>query len=89
MEMLRIPVVIAVGHPIGQAGAISYGIVHAVPAGKLIEADIHPAPGKSGGRPADVTRRVVGINCMLVNRTGISASAEFLQGNRETGWDNG
>jgi serine protease Do len=86
-------VVIAAGHPMGEAGAISYGIVHAVPAGKLVEADIRLAPGNSGGPLADVTGRVVGINCMVVNRMGIAVSsacvAEFLQGNRETGWGNG
>jgi serine protease Do len=85
--------VIAVGHPMGEAGAISYGIVHAVPAGKLIETDIRLAPGNSGGPLADVTGRVVGINCMVVNRMGIAVSsacaAEFLQSNRETGWGKG
>lgn len=81
--------VVAVGHPMGEAGAISYGIVHAAPAGKLIEADIRLAPGNSGGPLADVTGHVVGINCMVVNRMGIAVSsacvAEFLQNNRETG----
>ena len=45
--------VIAVGHPLGEAAAISYGIVLAVPAGKLIEADIRPVPGDSG-RPVAI-----------------------------------
>jgi len=72
---------------------IALGIVHAGPAGKLIEADIRLAPGNSGGPLADVTGRVVGINCLVVNPMGIAVSsacvAEFLQSNQETVWGKG
>ena len=42
-------VVVAVGHPMGEAGAVSLGIVHTASSGTLIEADIRLAPGNSGG----------------------------------------
>jgi serine protease Do len=64
--------VVAVGHPLGVRGALVAGIVHAVAplaAGgrPWIQADLHLAPGNSGGPLADASGRVVGINAMIVN----------------------
>jgi serine protease Do len=76
-------VVVAVGHPFGETGAVSFGIVHTACAGNLIEADIRLAPGNSGGPLADAAGRVVGVNCMVANGMGVAVShaaiARFLQ----------
>ena len=61
--------VIAVGSPLGFAGALSTGVVHAI--GKQwIYADVRLAPGNSGGPLADANGRVVGINTAVVNGLG-------------------
>ena len=77
-------VVVAVGHPMGEAGAVSLGIVLTASPGALIEADIRLAPGNSGGPLADAVGHVVGINCMVANGMGIAISTaaiqRFLQG---------
>ena len=77
--------VVAVGHPMGETGAVSLGIVHAPSPGATIEADIRLAPGNSGGPLADAREHVVGINCMVANGIGIAISTaaidRFLQGN--------
>ena len=61
--------VIAIGSPLGFAGALSTGIVHSI--GKQwIYADVRLAPGNSGGPLADAAGRVVGINTAVVNGLG-------------------
>ena len=63
--------VFAVGHPLGIVGALTAGIVHALsPAGRVygreyIQADLHLAPGNSGGLLADAQGRVIGITSMV------------------------
>lgn len=63
--------VLAVGHPLGQPGALSVGIVHAAPpapsdgAGAWIVADLRLRPGNSGGPLGDERGRVVGINARV------------------------
>jgi serine protease Do len=74
--------VIAVGSPLGFAGALSTGVVHSI--GKQwIYADVRLAPGNSGGPLADANGRVVGINTAVVNGLGAaipSATAlDFLR----------
>lgn len=77
--------VIAVGHPMGETGAVSFGIVHRASPGALIEADIRLGPGNSGGPLADASGHVVGINCMVANGMGVAISTaaiqQFLKGN--------
>jgi serine protease Do len=63
--------VVAVGHPLGVRGALVAGVVHAShPPGAggrhWIQADLHLAPGNSGGPLADAAGRVVGLNTMVV-----------------------
>jgi serine protease Do len=74
--------VIAVGHPFGETGAISVGLVHGAATGTCVETDVRLLPGNSGGPLADAAGRVVGINCMVVNGIGVAVStaaiAEFL-----------
>jgi serine protease Do len=63
--------VFAVGNPLGIVGALTVGIVHALsPADGAygqgwIQADIHLAPGNSGGPLADAQGHIIGINCMV------------------------
>jgi serine protease Do len=66
--------VVAVGHPLGVDGALSVGVVHAVPndADSWLRTDIRLAPGNSGGPLATLDGDVVGINCMIVRGLGIA-----------------
>jgi serine protease Do len=78
-------VVIAVGNPMGEPGAVSVGIVHRAPkiGESLIGADVKLAPGNSGGPLADAEGRIVGINTMVAYGLGCAitsnAIAEFLR----------
>jgi len=70
--------VIAVGSPLGFAGALSTGVVHSVGPirgmGKhaWIRAQVRLAPGNSGGPLANAEGRVVGINTAIVNGLGLA-----------------
>jgi serine protease Do len=68
--------VIAVGNPLGLSGAVTTGIVHALPAPRrgaaLILADLRLLPGNSGGPLADATGRIVGVNAMIMR--GLAAA---------------
>jgi serine protease Do len=74
--------VIAVGNPMGFAGALSTGIVHSSDE-RWIRADVRLAPGNSGGPLADAHGQVVGINTAIVNGLGVAVPAkvvlDFLQ----------
>ena len=85
--------VIAVGSPLGFAGALSTGVVHSV--GPMpgmggqnwIRADVRLAPGNSGGPLADAEGRVIGINTAIMDGLGIAvpvndALAFLLRGPR-------
>jgi serine protease Do len=73
--------VIAIGNPLGFAGALSTGVVHSI--GPLpgmgnqrwIRADVRLAPGNSGGPLANAEGRVVGINTAIVNGLGVAVPA--------------
>ena len=73
--------VIAVGNPLGFAGALSTGIVHSVGsipgmgAQNWIRAAVRLAPGNSGGPLADAHGRVIGINTAIVNGLGVAVPA--------------
>ena len=70
--------VIAVGSPLGFAGAVSTGVIHSV--GPLrgmgnvswIRAQVRLAPGNSGVPLANAEGRVIGINTAIVNGLGIA-----------------
>ncbi len=80
---------IAIGNPLGFAGALSTGVIHSI--GKLpgmgsqnwIRAAVQLAPGNSGGPLADAQGRVVGINTAIVNGLGVAvpgnAALDFLR----------
>ena len=81
--------VIAVGSPLGFAGAISTGVIHST--GPLagmgrhswIRANVRLAPGNSGGPLANARGEVVGINTAIVNGMGVAipanTAAEFVR----------
>jgi serine protease Do len=83
---------VAVGSPLGFAGALSTGVVHAV--GPLrglgprrwVQAQVRLAPGNSGGPLADAEGRVIGINTMVASGLGLAIPARdvaaFLAGRR-------
>jgi serine protease Do len=61
-------VVVAVGMP----GAVA-GVIHAAgPGSKWVQADLHLAPGYSGGILADASGRVIGINTMIYRGIGLA-----------------
>jgi serine protease Do len=64
-------IVLAVGNPFGEAGAVSVGIVHRSPGSHdWVVADVRLAPGNSGGPLADAQGNLVGINSMIVDGFG-------------------
>ena len=81
--------VIAVGNPLGFAGAVSTGVVHSVgpipgmTRQRWIRADVRLAPGNSGGPLANAEGQVIGINTAIVHGLGVavpaSAVAAFLR----------
>ena len=75
--------VVAVGAPHGQAGAVSMGVVYAVVAPRLaspgfIQADLRLAPGNSGGPLADAQGRVIGINAMVVGGLAVAVPSNAV-----------
>jgi serine protease Do len=81
--------VMAVGNPLGFAGALSTGVVHSVGTipemgrQRWIVADVRLAPGNSGGPLANAQGQVVGINTAIVNGLGVavpvSAVVDFVR----------
>jgi serine protease Do len=80
---------LALGHPLGVANAISLGVVHKVVREadgqpRWISADLRLAPGNSGGPLAGVDGRVVGINTLVAAGLGFAVPASvvnaFLRG---------
>ena len=69
----------AIGNPLGFAGALSTGVVHSIGAlpgmgrQQWIRADVRLAPGNSGGPLANAQGQVVGINTAIVNGLGVAA----------------
>jgi len=70
-------IVVALGHPLGVDGAMSVGVLHAVPNAdeSLVRADIRLAPGNSGGPLATLDGTVVGVNSMIAGGLGIAIPA--------------
>ena len=71
--------VVALGHPLGVANAVSLGVVHEVvrePDGtpRWVTADLRLAPGNSGGPLAGADGRVVGINTLVAGGLGYRAA---------------
>ncbi len=77
--------VIAVGNPLGFAGALSTGVVHRVAPFQgmgtqtWVQADVRLAPGNSGGPLADAEGRVVGINTAIAAGLGLAVPTEAVR----------
>ena len=72
--------VLALGNPFGDFGAIAAGIVHRqVGNSPWLLADIRLAPGNSGGPLADATGAVVGINSMIVDNLGCAVTSDTIE----------
>jgi serine protease Do len=81
--------VIAIGNPLGFAGALSTGIVHSIGpvrgmgTERWIRADVRLAPGNSGGPLANAQGHVVGVNTAVANGLGLAvpsaAALDFLR----------
>ena len=80
--------VVAVGHPWGERGAFSAGVVlttgdpageHAVPLAETVRADLRLAPGNSGGPLADARGRVVGVNSMIAGGSAVAIPSEAVE----------
>jgi len=67
--------VIAVGNPLGFAGALSTGIVHSS-GPRWIHADVQLAPGNSGGPLANAHGQVVGVNTAIINGLGAAVPSK-------------
>ena len=85
-DALRVgELVLAVGNPFGDSGAVTTGIIHTNNR-RLVMADIQLYPGNSGGPLADCLGRVVGINTMIANNLAVAISSStvkrFLDGNQ-------
>jgi serine protease Do len=76
--------VIAIGNPLGFAGALTTGIVHSI--GPLpglgrrqwVQADVRLAPGNSGGPLADAEGRVIGINTMIAGGLALAVPSNTV-----------
>jgi serine protease Do len=72
----------AIGSPLGFAGALSTGVAHST-GGGWIYANVRLAPGNSGGPLANARGEVIGINTAIINGLGLAvpsnAAAEFLR----------
>ena len=71
--------VLAVGSPYGQAGAVTLGIVHAGNSRAWVEADLRLAPGNSGGPLANAEGRVVGINTMVARGLALAIPSNVVE----------
>lgn len=90
-DQLRVgQLVLAMGNPLGLTGALTAGIVHAIAPAQphesqtWVQADVHLAPGNSGGPLADALGRVIGVNSMVAGGLGLAvpsnAVSRFLAG---------
>ena len=75
--------VIAVGNPLGFAGALSTGTVHSRE-GRVARAAVQLAPGNSGGPLANARGEVIGMNTAILNGLGLAVPSntarDFVQG---------
>jgi serine protease Do len=75
----------AVGNPLGIVGVLTAGIIHALsPADGAygrgwIQADIHLAPGNSGGPLADAQGRIIGINSMVAGGLAFAVPSNAVE----------
>ncbi|MCK9520542.1 MAG: trypsin-like peptidase domain-containing protein [Dehalococcoidia bacterium] len=80
--------VFAAGHPWGERGVVTAGIVLAkgpatvenqTPLDDAIQADVRLAPGNSGGPLADAEGRVIGINSMIAGGIAVAVPSNAVE----------
>jgi serine protease Do len=75
---------IAVGNPLGFAGAVSTGVIHSIGplpgmgAQDWVRATARLAPGNSGGPLANAQGQVIGINTAIVNGLGVAVPSRDI-----------
>jgi len=75
---------IAIGNPLGFAGALTTGVIHSIgPVAGLgrqrwVRATVRLAPGNSGGPLANANGQVVGINTAIVNGLGLAVPSRDI-----------
>lgn len=74
-------IVVALGHPFGVDGALSVGVVNAMPNDddEWLRADVRLAPGNSGGPLATLDGAVIGVNSMIVGGLGIAVPSQVAE----------
>jgi len=83
--------VIAVGNPLGFAGALSTGVIHSIgpipgmTRQQWIRADVQLAPGNSGGPLANARGEVIGINTAIVHGLGVAIPSNSVAAFLENG----
>jgi serine protease Do len=78
-ETLRVgELVLAVGNPFGDSGAVTTGIIYANNQ-RAVMADLQLYPGNSGGPLANCLGRVVGINTMIVNGMAVAVPSHTVE----------
>jgi serine protease Do len=78
--------VLALGNPLGVAGAVAAGVIHSVARNRdsqnrqrWIQADVRLAPGNSGGMLADAAGRLVGITTMIFNGLALAVPVNDVE----------
>ncbi|GAB1543644.1 hypothetical protein NUACC21_63200 [Scytonema sp. NUACC21] len=78
-DALRVgEIVLAVGNPFGDSGAVTSGILHASKQPAIV-ADIQLFPGNSGGPLADCLGRVIGINTMIAYGLAVAIPSRTVE----------
>src|SRR5262245_9237168 len=79
-------IVLAIGHPYGNRGSLTLGIVvgpladrHPEQTRELIRAAVLLGPGNSGGPLADARGRVVGINAMVAGGLALAVPSHLVE----------
>ena len=70
--------VLAVGNPMGEVGAVSIGLVYASHP-EWIRADVRLAPGNSGGPLANANGQVIGVNTMIAGGLAFAAPVQLVK----------
>ena len=75
--------VVAVGNPLGLAGAVTAGVIHAIGPRRsvdpsFIQADLRLAPGNSGGPLANAHGHVIGINARVAGGLALAVPSSLV-----------
>jgi serine protease Do len=76
--------VVAVGNPLGLAGAVTAGVIHAIGPRRsvgpcFIQSDLRLAPGNSGGPLANAHGRVIGINARVAGGLALAVPSILVR----------